>query len=366
MLAHYVLIITSLINAAVLPSVSRPRTAKLSRGPVWTDFRNLAIDDQTTMKAKQLRTESRRLAVVAIDSQRRPAVEVMAELIRSGLMYGKNLIVTDLTTTTAIFDREQNPQAIRATAKNNGLDLVILLSIVTDTKTVQVEVMPTSDEPDMRLESIQLDNLENAVLDAAIELRIILLQRLNASPIQHAKQISIRPQASFAAIEKYLNAKQTIGTVMATKNIQHRQQLCREAIDKVNQVIADAPDFLEAYLLKTSCQDELNEETALRETLTIAVQKYDFNKHDLLTHLELTGDEARFVQSDALRALESYQKLLDVCPGNLTALWAIIDILLAGDGIDKPDKDMIQSASQYAAMIVACHPQSAVAQAISP
>jgi len=360
-------VIAAILAGAVLPTPNRPRTERLSRGPAWTSLRNLAIDQPAIVAAKQLRSESKRIAVVCVNAAEQPAVDAMADLIRSGLMLGKNVIVTDMATSERLFSAASETPAIREIALANDIDIVIRVRVdVSDESYVaKLEIVAKQDEASLMLKPISLTNLDAAVLDAAVIARKSLLQKLEAVPELHGDQLDRLPQATMKSMLGFLSAKRMVMSVIATEQKQSRESLCRDALIKVDAVLAASPDFLEAYLLKASCQDELDQTLELKQTLTTAYQKSDPNRQSQLTLLELKGDYARFVLSDASAALEAYLELLNTDPTNLTGLWGMIDILLAGDGASEPDESTIREAAEIAALLIASHPQSGVALAIA-
>lgn len=367
MLYQSLVVVAVILAGAVLPTPSRPRTERLSRGPAWTSLRNLAIDQPAIVAAKRLRSESRRIAVVGVNAAEQPAVDAMTELICSGLMLGTNLIVTDMATSERLFNLANGTPAICEIALTNDIDIVVRVRInIGEIPLVaKLEIISMMSEASSTLNPINLADLDAAVLDAVVIARKSLLQTLEALPESHADQLDRLPQASLKSIINFITAKRMVMSVIAEKNKQSRESLCRDAIVKLDSVLAASPDFLEAYLLKASCQDELDQTLELKQTLTTAYQKSDPNQQNRLTLLELKGDYARFVQSDASSALEAYVELLNTDPTNLTGLWGMIDILLAGDGASEPDESTIREAAEIAALLIASHPQSGVARAIA-
>jgi hypothetical protein len=365
MLCHS-LVVCILLAGAVLPTPSRPRTERLSRGPAWTTLRSLAIDQPAIVAAKQLRDASKRVAVVGVNPVEQPAVDAMAELIRHGLMLGKNVITVDMATSERLLNAARDPKAIREIALLNDIDIVVRVTIAASNNTdiAQVEIVSRHEETTSMLEPIRLADLDAAVLDASIVARKLVLQELEALPETNNEQLVRLPQATLKSILDFLSAKRTVMSVIAADDKQTRDGLCRAALTKLDTVIDASPDFLEAYLLKASCQDGLEQSLELKRTLTTAYQKSDPSKQNRLTLLELKGDYLRFVKSDASAALEAYLELLSADPANLTGLWSVIDILLTGDETTEPDDATIREAAEMAALLITSHPQSGVALAI--
>ena len=359
MIYQSIVMIAVVATTTVIPAPSRPRTKRLSRGPAWTDFRELALDSETIGEAKRSVDKRKRIAVLG-----RPngvaSAEVAAELVRPGLRYSQRLIVVDATTTETLFASAKSAADLRETAQKHGVDLVLVVNVDAELKQASMTVYP-SNEDTVTIGRAALEDLEGSVIRYAVRARKTFLGNREMMPANNAEQLDRQPKADFAAMTHHIAARRKLAGVIKTEDAVQRLEICREAMASADRAIAESQNFLEAYLIKASCQDELDQKVELQQTLRMAWGKKDPPEHDLLTLLELQGDYARFVQSDIDTAYGAYTQLLGVDPTNLTGLWAMIDILLTPDENTDPDPE---EAAKYAATLVACHPHSGVARAI--
>jgi hypothetical protein len=83
---------------------------------------------------------------------------------------------------------------------------------------------------------------------------------------------------------------------------------------------------------------------------------------DALTRLECDGDHAVFVKHDLEDAVVLYQKMLEIDPGHLNALW-MLTALHAGE-YEPSDWSgySLEKAGEYAARLIVAHPGSAAAR----
>lgn len=367
MIFHWTLIFSILVSSG-LPMPSRPRTKRLSRGPVWSDaLEKLVVTPQALNDAERLRKQRRRIAVVAgLDAagQAVDSAQVAAELIRSGMRYGDQLIVVHEWTSRPLFETASSGEQIRKIANENAIDLVVVVRVEATQQELSLQVFSTSKETLPQVPLIKIADMTEAVVDAALQSRGTLLEAINALPNINRDQLNRRPVASFEAMEHLADAKRMLGSAFKVKNDNQRQSIFKNAAKAADQAIRMSPNFLEAYIVKASCEDELGAKEDVKMTLRTAFQKMNPGQDDLLTRLELRGDFERFARTNRLNALEAYQELLDTDPTNLTGLWAMIDILLTGDGTTPvPDQD-IKDAADLAAKLVTFHPQCGVAQQI--
>ena len=167
--------------ASVLPSSNKPRTKRISRGPAWTDFRKLAVDPAKIEAAKHDAIVRTRIAVVAKQTGQanEPSnADVAAELIRSGLRYSNGLIVMDAATTETLFNANQD-QKIRDCLQAGHVGVIVLISVNAEPKkTLSVEFIRKDPHPSTTLEPIQLGAEDDALIDASIQSRTTVLEKL--------------------------------------------------------------------------------------------------------------------------------------------------------------------------------------------
>ena len=217
-------------------------------------------------------------------------------------------------------------------------------------------------EDDSALEPtvLSFDDTANAIITEAMKTRTNVMKTFDALPEKSRDVVESAPNASIAAVKLWASGTQQLRNVATIQDPAKRKEVCKKILSTADQALADSPGFLEAYLLKASCFDELGDDERLKQTLSDAYAKRDPKRDSPLTIDELAGDYARFVRSDPATAIDSYLAILDQNPTDLTALWSLIDILLSGD----TDKETLTEASALAARLVASHPDSNVAEAI--
>jgi TolB-like protein len=139
--------------------------------------------------------------------------------------------------------------------------------------------------------------------------------------------------------------------------------LIRRALLDSHAALKSDPRYLRALLLQASCLLRLGETEALQECLT---QAHDLRtpeeRIDLLTRLEIDADHAALVQRDPAAAVALYQRILDIDPGHLPALW-MLTALHAGE---YPPSDWpgynLEKAGEFAARLITAHPGSPAAR----
>lgn len=355
--------------AAVIPTSSRPRTKRLSRGPAFTqNLDQMKIDQEDLRDAEKLRTQYRRVSILATnaeDSELRDVAGVAADVIATGLSYGTDLIVVDDLSNERVFGSSDDRSQWNDAAKSHGIDLLVLVEIQSEPKRLQVEIVPAaSDVTVQTVAPIPLDDLSDEVVTAAVKARSQTLAELSSSAGKHVAQLDRMPQGNLEALKHLRSARQTLARAVLIDDDQQREKVVRQSLEHAEKALEASPRLLEASIVKATCLDELNEKEQVEATLRGGRRVLDRSQHDLLAQMELMADYARFVRTDPIESLESYDEMLQVSPTSLTGLWAMIDILLTGDGtapIAPADMDL---AEKYGAMIVALHPDCGVAEVL--
>jgi hypothetical protein len=123
------------------------------------------------------------------------------------------------------------------------------------------------------------------------------------------------------------------------------------------------PRYLRAALLQAGCLLRLGESARLESCLTNAYNlRVPESRIDALTRLELDGDYAAFVKRDFETAVVNYQKMLEIDPGHLHALW-MLTALHAGEY--EPSHwagYSLEKAAEDAARLLVSHPGSSAAR----
>lgn len=350
---HSLFVFWAIASTAITPSVSpsRPRTARLSRSPVWTDFRSLAVDAEAKKSAEDLLQGKVRVAVVALPAKDgSPAGAVVASLVRNGYEFSAHHIVVDGLTTKHIFAAIADVDSAKQTAAAHHIDELVLCHV--SQGNLAVQSISLKDDTAKQLVPVGLSESEQALEAAVSQLYVQLVENT---------PVSLESIGPLRAMIQLQDARDKLHDSANVDDADRRKATCTEVIGLTEAVIASSPSLLEARLLRASCYDELGDDERVKQTLQDAYAIRDPNKHSRLTLLELEGDYARFVKNDVPAAMDAYLAMLEINPSNLTGLWSLIDVLVSGE-VDKPT---LEEAASLAARLVVSHPDSSVAQAIA-
>ncbi len=349
----------------IVPSVSteRPRTKQQSRGtPVWADLSRLALKGGPRAASAVQSPTYQRLAVVANSNHEDTAI--VAAALSGAAAYCPNIVAIDPLTTQDLFGTCPSAQDAREIAKQNKLDWIVWCDYQADTKLFSITPFSISDK-NIAADSKPLTLAsEGNWLESIPALRISLFQSLGKIPADRTAMIARVPSKNLEAYRSLILAEKSLRLVLSTSDVAERKKLGARAFELATQAIKLDSNFIEAYLVKASCLDEQGQDDALQQTLRDAYARKNPAQHDEIVLLELEGDYAHFCSGNLETAIESYQKILAIEPSNLRALWSLVDIYLAGDGISKPLPEDISEASTFAARILEYHPESAIAKAL--
>lgn len=348
---------------AFLPPIPVPSTKELSRGPAWTKgLEQLAVTEASLEQVRAIRKERSRVAVVAVSSEKGVGTHshIAAELIRSGLRYSNGLILVDAASSDVLFAAAADDGARRKVAEESDIDGIVIVDVTSDKK---LNIQVTLKDAKSKLDSVALSDLDADLKKAAVDARSSVIKKLNAS-VNADASIERSPKASVKAIGTFLLAREKVASAIALKNQAARGKMYEEALQILDETLAASPTYVEAYILKASCHDELLQKESVVEALKTAKDQVDSSRDELLTIQELEGDYLRFVNKSAFKAYKAYESMVDADPSNLVGLWSMIDVLLTGNGKDKPNGRSINMASELATQIVAYHPNSLVAKQI--
>ena len=353
------------VSVAVLPTPSRPRTKRKSRGPeIWTDFRTLALSDAVVSEAESVAKDLHRIAVVPVTSRESDEIspaEVSAELIRGGLRYSDSLILMDLETTSRIFQNSDQSSVVKI-ANQSNIDHVVLVSVPADEQRIQLTLMGIESQKNHSF-SIPWKGAGESIIDASCRARRQILTQLNAVPSQFADQLDRAPDASAESLTELLAARQILSSAILTEDHDERKKLCRDAVGRLDHAIELSPNLLEAYSIKTSCHLELGQVDVAKSTLEKVKPLCDSRTSDKLLLLELNGDYAGLVKGGVegqTERMENYYEIISISPTDLRGLWTMLDVALPDQG-EEYDLEM---AAKFASKLITFHPHSSVAQAI--
>jgi TolB-like protein len=139
--------------------------------------------------------------------------------------------------------------------------------------------------------------------------------------------------------------------------------LCARALKDSEAAMKADPRYLRAALLQAGCLLRLGEAERLESCLTNAYNlRIPESRIDVLTRLELDGDRAVFVKRDFESAAVQYQKMLEIDPGHLHALWMLTALHAGEYGSSRWPDYSLEKAGGYAARLIVAHPGSAAAR----
>jgi TolB-like protein len=135
--------------------------------------------------------------------------------------------------------------------------------------------------------------------------------------------------------------------------------LCQRALNDAEAALKADPRYLRASLLKASCLLRRGETERLENCLTQAFDiRLPDTRIDALTRLEVDADHAALVKRDVATAVTLYEKILEIDPGHLHALWMLM-ALHAGEYQATPWPGCsLEKAGDYAARLIVAHPDS--------
>ncbi len=347
----------------ILPPVNpkRPDTSRLSRGPVWTSFQALKLDEKQLAKAISDASQRKRIAIVGHDTDgKQGETLVYAMLLSNEMAYHPKLLVTDFMTSRQIFAHCKTEEECALAATKYEIDKVVWCS--KKGNVLQAKILDRSN-PKTTASLTDL-NVEQPWLASVPQRRIELLDQLGLDSRSRSQQVQSLPSQNLAALTGLARANVEAAALAVLTDVEAQKAGCTRAISILDEAIKNDPNLIEAYILKASCQDELGLAAKVQQTLRDAFSKRNAAKLDPLANLELEADYARFCLNDIDAALERYSKMAEIDSANLRANWGLVDIILTGNGTTKPGPEDMGEASKFACILVSHHPQSGVAQAI--
>ena len=362
MFFHSLLLFVAVASTAVTPSISRtrPRTARLSRGPAWTDFRSLAVGSDAKVEAEEFAKSKIRAAVVTVATgdEKKSDVDAVAFLMRQGFGLSQETILVDASTTDRWFADAADADAIARIAAEKNLQLLVTCQSNKDN--VILKLLKLTDGGTQVMKEAMLPNNDSQIIDSTLKLRAGWVPSLGK--VKSQAFLGRKSNNSIETLTGLSKASQLLRNAANIDDTTERKAICDSVLHQIDSVISADPNLLEAYLVKASCLDELGEEQQLKLTLAKAFSLRNPSVHSPLTVAELEGDYARFVQSDPVAAMEAYGEILAINESNLVGLWSLIDLLLSDS--EEADDETLAEAATLAARLVQCHPGSSVAEAI--
>ena len=347
----------------MLPPVNpkRPDTARLSRGPVWTSFQALKLNDSQLSEATAAAGKRKRIAIVPYETNHKQGeVLAYAMLLGNELSYHPKLLVTDFMTSCQIFAECQTPEACALMAAKYEIDKVVWCS--KEGNALKTTIVDRSN----RSATVSLADLSLAPswLESVPQRRSELLDRLGLDSLSRSEQVQSLPSRNVAALMGLARANLETAALAVVTDNEEQKAGCQRALAVLEEAINNDPNLIEAYILKASCQDELGLVADVQKTLRDAFSRRNTSKLDPLANLELEADYSRFCLNNMDAALERYSSMTEIDSANLRANWGIVDIILTGNGTTRPGTEDLSEAAKFAAILVSHHPQSGVAQAI--
>ena len=363
------LILVAIATAAIIPASSKPRTKRLSRGPAFTtNLERLNVRPADLEAARKLREQFRRVVVLAlsedVDDEGISNAHIVAELLHRGLRYGKGLILVDPLSRHQVFDTLVDTTQRVEAARKNDIDTIVLVRVSGQPLELRIDIVSVANGNTQPGEALFIKDESASLIAAAVKARRSTLDRLQSSAGPHGEQLDRLPLGEIDALKHLFSAQRTIAKAVLEDADDKRAKTLNDALEKADLAIASSTKLLEAYVLKATCHDELGNKRDVIDTLRRGRRQLNPRKHDLLTQQELLADYARFVTNRDEDSKELYENLLKTEPTSLTGMWAVIDILLTGNGRSPIDDEQVKLANEYAAKVIVLHSTSGVAQMI--
>jgi hypothetical protein len=141
------------------------------------------------------------------------------------------------------------------------------------------------------------------------------------------------------------------------------QVLSLRALNDSEAALKADPRYLRAALLQASCLLRLGEAERLENCLNAAFSvREPPDRIDALTRLEVDADHAALVKHDLAAATALYQKMLEIDPGHLRALWMLTALHAGEYPPARWPGFSLEKAGDYAARLIVAHPDSAAAR----
>jgi hypothetical protein len=142
--------------------------------------------------------------------------------------------------------------------------------------------------------------------------------------------------------------------------------LCQRALKDSEAALKADPRYVRAAVLQASCLLRQGDTQRLDHCLSEAFNlRTPENRIDALTRMEIDGDYAAFVQRDFATAVTHYEKILEIDPGHLHALWMLTAIHAGEFPPYRWPGYSLEKAGDYAARLIVAHPGTAAARLLS-
>ncbi|WP_144057657.1 hypothetical protein, partial [Novipirellula maiorica] len=228
MLFHQLLVAATIASTMITPSVSpsRPRTARLSRGPAWTDFRSLATSEEAKNLAKESLEGKKRIAVVAIsesqNTQDSPSdLSVFATLVREGMRFSDQLVLVDTATTDRLFADANTVDAARSVAEQHNIDLIVCCQWRSPS---EIKLVLSKDDSPLETKVISLPDADSSIIAAAISARTDVMKSFDAFPDNLRNAIELAPNGSLSSIKLWCRGTQQLRRVVTIEDPEQRKR----------------------------------------------------------------------------------------------------------------------------------------------
>lgn len=354
---------------AILPTVNRDHDQDEDTGPIRAEgpsLRDLKVTPGAIAAAREGLAGRRRIAVLPFGAPKGDHGAAMAALgshvaITHDLHYVPAFLVLDRSEVLRALVDAKSPSEVGRTL---GARVLIRGTLRREEagdrlEAEMIEVGPagTEDVPMARASAGRPAGRINDLADAVL---LDLLRQVDATPApERVAEMSRVPTTNDSARTLCEDGFALMDRATGLNRGDHATLTARALKDSEAALKAD-PRYLRAMLLRASCLLRMGEIGPMETCLTVAFElRPTDNRVDVLTRQELDGDHATFVKHDFATAVAHYERMLEIDPGHLHALW-MLTALHAGEyeasqwSGANPDK-----AGTYAARLIVAHPGSA-------
>jgi TolB-like protein len=361
----------------IFPTAIRDREPDPAAGPargVESSIRDVRVTPEARAAATDLFADQRRIAVLPFTASKGdPGAALSAlgcsEAMTADLHYVTGFLVLERAEVLHAYrgrGRERRPLAPLEIGRKLGVRYVITGMLVReadderlDAEAIEIGPDDTSPRPPVKATARRPGGQATELAD---EVLLNLLGQLNAKPAP--ERITEMTKVQTPSDSARALCDDGFATMDRASGISRGDDpaLSARALKESEAAMKADPRYLRAALLQAGCLLRLGEIVRLESCLTQASNlQVPETRIDVLTRLELDGDHAVFVKRDFENAVRCYRKMLEIDPGHPRALW-MLTALYSGE-FESPQwagQDLDQ-ARDYAARLLAAHPDSAAA-----
>ena len=356
---------------AIIPTTNRDRAvaARAQRGDA-PSIGDVKLSKDLIAAARTKISSLKPIAVIPLQAPAEsPELGILARAVtvslNSDIHYLPGLLAlnsAEIRISDPVTPEALQPEALAALAKQIGCQF-LLTGTVTGPVDQSVLTLVLFDAESQKLSKhvSKIEKVEGlpSIADDALIALLPKAQVPGERAMKELKRISTIKEKARQLYEEAVEISEQMNGI----NEGDDKELATKALELAESSLKQDPSYLQPALLQASCLARLTKSGPLDRALTRAHNTRDHElRFDELTRLELDGDFYTFVKKDPAAAVGCYEKMLELDPNHMNALWMLTS-LHAGDlksgkwaGYD------LNKAADYAARLVASHPSSAAAR----